>query len=66
LEKVQKRGHEILHSRGVFPVFSAASALVDHLRDWCYGTDKIVSMGVVSDGSYGIPVGIWSSFPVKC
>jgi malate dehydrogenase len=47
-------------------VFPATSAIVDHLRDWCYGTDQIISMGVVSDGSYGVPVGIWSSFPVKC
>ena len=47
-------------------MFSAASATIDHLRDWYCGTDQIVSMGVVSDGSYGIPKGLFSSFPVKC
>ena len=45
-------------------MFSAANAVVDHLRDWYHGTDKVVSMGVVSDGSYGVPAGLWSSFPV--
>ena len=49
-----------------FAVFSAASALVDHLRDWYLGSDKIISMGVMSKGDYGIPEGIWTSLPVKC
>ncbi len=47
-------------------VFSAANAVVAHLRDWCNGTDKVVSMGVVSEGEYNVPKGFWSSFPVKC
>ena len=47
-------------------MFSAASAVVDHLRDWYEGSDKIVSMGVFSDGSYGIATGLMSSFPVRC
>jgi len=55
-----------LEVRGGSSVFSAANAVVDHLRDWYKGTDHIISMGVVSDGSYGIPAGLWSSFPVRC
>lgn len=47
-------------------VFSAANAVVDHLRDWYMGTDKIVSMGVMSHGEYDIPAGLWTSLPVKC
>ena len=52
--------------RGGSSVFSAAKAVVDHLRDWCNGSERVVSMGVVSEGDYGIPEGIWSSFPVRC
>jgi len=63
---VQKRGGEILKTRGGSSVASAASATIDHLRDWFLGSDKIISMGVCSNGEYGIPKGIWSSFPVKC
>ncbi len=40
--------------------------MVDHLRDWYQGSDNIVSMGVFSDGSYGIAGGLMSSFPVRC
>ena len=64
--KVQKRGGEILNVMGRSSVFSAANAVVDHLRDWYLGTDKIVSMGVMSNGEYDIPVGLWVSLPVKC
>jgi malate dehydrogenase len=66
ITKVQKRGGEVLEVRGGSSVFSAANAVVDHLRDWYQGSDKIVSMGVVSDGSYGVPEGLISSFPVRC
>jgi malate/lactate dehydrogenase len=66
IPSVQKRGGEILNVRGGSSVFSAACAIVDHLRDWCFGTDRVVSMGVVSRGEYGVPVGLWSSFPVRC
>ena len=52
--------------RGGSSVFSAASSVIDHLRDWYCGTDKIVSMGVMSHGEYGIPVGLWTSLPVRC
>lgn len=63
---MQKRGGEILDVRGGSSVFSAANAVIDHLRDWYRGSDKIVSMGVVSNGDFGIPKGLWSSFPVRC
>ncbi len=52
--------------RGGSSVFSAANGVIDHLRDWYMGTNKIVSMGVVSDGDYGIPKGLWTSLPVRC
>lgn len=52
--------------RGGSSVFSAASAVVDHLRDWYLGSEDIVSMGVQSEGDYGIEAGLWSSFPVRC
>lgn len=66
IETVQKRGGEILKARNNSSVFSAANAVKDHLRDWYKGTEKYVSMGVVSDGSYGVPAGLWSSMPVIC
>jgi len=66
IEKVQKRGGEIINVRGGSSVFSAAKGVVDHLHDWYNGTDKIVSMGVQSNGEYGVAKGVWSSFPVKC
>lgn len=66
IPKVQKRGGEILNVKGGSSVFSAANAVVDHLHDWFMGTDKIVSMGVISKGDYGIPAGLWTSLPVKC
>ena len=52
--------------RGGSSVFSAASATIDHLRDWYLGSDKITSMGVPSEGDYDIPKGLWTSLPVKC
>lgn len=56
IKKIQKRGGEILEARKNSSVFSAANAVKDHLRDWCYGTGShLHSMGVNSDGSYGIP-----------
>ena len=63
---MQKRGGEILAVKGGSSVFSAANAVVDHLRDWYAGTDKIISMGVISKGDYGIPAGLWTSLPVRC
>lgn len=66
IPRVQKRGGEILQVRGGSSVFSAANAVIDHLRDWYVGSNSIVSLGVVSEGDYGIPKGLWSSFPVRC
>jgi len=68
ISKVQKRGAEIINVRGGSSVFSAANAVKDHLRDWYHGTKagSFVSMGVVSDGSYGVPEGLIFSYPVKC
>ena len=59
------RGGEILEARKNSSVFSAANAVKDHIRDWYYGTgDKLHSMGVSADGSYGVPKNLYFSFPV--
>ena len=65
---VQKRGAAIIEARGASSAASAASAAVDHVRDWLLGTppEDWVSMAVPSDGSYGVPDGLISSFPVTC
>ncbi len=64
--KVAKRGAEVIAARGASSAASAASAAIDHVHDWVYGTSAgdWVSMSVVSDGSYGVPEGLVSSFPV--
>lgn len=63
---VAKRGAAIIEARGASSAASAASATVDHARDWALGTPDgdWVSMSVCSDGSYGVPEGLISSFPV--
>ena len=63
---VQKRGAAIIEARGASSAASAASAAIDHMRDWTHGTapGDWISMGIPSDGSYGIPQGIIYSFPV--
>ncbi|WEV79716.1 malate dehydrogenase [Janibacter cremeus] len=63
---VAKRGAAIIEARGASSAASAASATVDHARDWSLGTPAgdWVSMSVCSDGSYGVPEGLISSFPV--
>ncbi len=61
---VQKRGAAIIEARGVSSAASAANAAIDHVRDWVGGSDGVVSMGVVSDGSYGIAKGLIFSYPV--
>ena len=66
LPVVQKRGAAIIAARGASSAASAANAAVDHVRDWVSGTDGVVSMGVLSDGSYGIAQGLIFSFPVVC
>ncbi|KAL7125908.1 hypothetical protein ABFS83_14G148100 [Erythranthe nasuta] len=65
---VQQRGAAIIKARKLSSALSAASSACDHIRDWVLGTPKgnWVSMGVYSDGSYGIPAGLIYSFPVTC
>ena len=62
---VQKRGAAIIEARGASSAASAANAAIDHVHDWVLGTPDgdWVSMAVPSDGSYGVPEGIISSFP---
>lgn len=68
IPRVAKRGAEIIDARGASSAASAANGAIDHIRDWVLGTpdDDWVSMGVPSDGSYGIPEGLMYSFPVTC
>jgi malate dehydrogenase len=63
---VAKRGAAIIEARGASSAASAANAAIDHVYDWVNGTGEgdFVSAGVVSDGSYGVPEGLISSFPV--
>ncbi|WP_327585588.1 malate dehydrogenase [Nonomuraea sp. NBC_00507] len=61
---VAKRGAAIIEARGASSAASAANAAVDHVYDWVNGTDW-TSAAVVSDGSYGVPEGLISSFPVR-
>ncbi len=63
---VQQRGAAIIEARGASSAASAASAAIDHVHDWVLGSpaDDWVSMGIPSDGSYGVPEGLISSFPV--
>ncbi len=65
---VQQRGAAIIKARGASSAASAASAAIDHIRDWALGTpgDDWVSMAVPSDGSYGIAAGVVYSFPCRC
>jgi len=64
---VAKRGAAIIEARGSSSAASAASAAIDHMRDWVLGSNgEWVTMGVPSDGSYGIPEGIVYGFPVIC
>ncbi|MGY0216040.1 malate dehydrogenase [Endozoicomonadaceae bacterium StTr2] len=65
---VQKRGAAIIEARGLSSAASASQAAIDHMRDWAAGSDRHdwVSMGIISDGSYGIAKGIFYSFPVQC
>ncbi|HEX7116350.1 MAG TPA: malate dehydrogenase, partial [Steroidobacter sp.] len=65
---VQQRGAAIIKARGQSSAASAASAAIDHIRDWIHGTPQgdWVSMAVPSDGSYGIPAGVIYGYPVTC
>ena len=65
---VQKRGAAIIEARGLSSAASAANAAIDHVHDWVLGTrhGDWVSMGIPSDGSYGIPEGVLYGYPVTC
>jgi len=65
---VQQRGAAIIKARGTSSAASAASAALDHIHDWMLGTPAgdWISMGIPSDGSYGIPEGVMYSYPVTC
>ncbi|MDE2175223.1 MAG: malate dehydrogenase [Betaproteobacteria bacterium] len=67
LPTVGKRGAAIIEARGLSSAASAANAAIDHMHDWALGTNgKWVSMGIPSDGSYGIPEQTMFGFPVTC
>ena len=66
LPTVGKRGAAIIEARGLSSAASAANAAIGHVRDWVLGSDDWVTMGVPSDGSYGIPTGIVYGFPCEC
>ena len=64
---VQQRGAAIIKARGLSSAASAANAAIEHIRDWTLGTSgAIVSMGVHSEGEYGIQEGLIYSYPVTC
>src|SRR5689334_2030688 len=65
---VQKRGAAIIEARGLSSAASAANAAIDHVRDWVHGTaaGDCVSMGIPSDGAYGIAEGVMFGYPVTC
>jgi malate dehydrogenase len=68
LPTVQKRGAAIIEARGLSSAASAANAAIDHVRDWVKGSREgdWVTMGVPSDGSYGIAEGVIYGYPVTC
>ncbi len=65
---IQQRGAAIIKARGASSAASAASAAIDHMRDWSLGTPASdwVSMAIPADGSYGVPEGVMYSYPVTC
>jgi malate dehydrogenase len=65
---VQKRGAAVIEARGASSAASAANAAIDHVHDWVLGTaaGDWVSMGILSDGSYGVDEGLIAGFPVTC
>jgi malate dehydrogenase len=67
LPTVGKRGAAIIEARGLSSAASAANAAIDHMHDWVLGTHgRWVTMGVASDGSYGIPQDVMFGYPVTC
>ena len=65
---IQQRGAAIINARGLSSAASAANAAIEHVRDWVSGTrdGDWVSMGIASDGSYGIPEGVMFGYPATC
>ena len=65
---IQQRGAAIIAARGLSSAASAGNAAIDHVRDWVFGTrdGDWISMGIASDGSYGIPEGVMYGYPVTC
>ena len=65
---IQKRGAAIIDARGLSSAASAANAAIEHMRDWVFGTrdGDWVSMGLASEGSYGIPEGVMYGYPAVC
>lgn len=67
ISKVGKRGAAIIEARGLSSAASAANAAIDHMHDWFLGSNgEWVTMGIPSDGSYGIPEGVMYGVPVTC
>jgi malate dehydrogenase len=67
LPTVGKRGAAIIEARGLSSAASAANAAIDHMRDWALGTNgKWVTMGIPSNGDYGIPKDVMFGYPVTC
>jgi len=68
IPRVQKRGAEVIETRGASSAASAANAAIDHVHDWVLGTPDgdWISMSVPSDGSYGVEEGLISGFPCTC
>ena len=67
LPTVGKRGAAIIEARGLSSAASAANAAIDHMRDWALGTQgKWVTMGIPSNGEYGIPKEVMFGYPVTC
>jgi malate dehydrogenase len=65
IPRVGKRGAEIIDARGASSAASAASAAIDHVRDWVQGADGLRSMAVRSNGEYDVDEGLISSFPLR-
>jgi len=67
IPKLHSRGFDIMHSRGLWSVAGTSEAAILHMEEWALGTNgEWTSFSVHSDGSYGIPEGLFSSFPVIC
>jgi malate dehydrogenase len=67
LDTVATRGKAVIVARGASSAASAASAAIDHMRDWWQGSNgRIVSMALPSEGWYGVPEGLVFSFPCRC